>query len=180
MEATLQISTTKWSLNSNQSDVLIKARHSIIAYISGSLNKFKGSIDMHNNEVENACIEFDLDVKNQESTLKNIDSPLYINDYLDSNTFPNITFKSTSFQKISANINFLKGNLTVNNITRTVELDAQLVNITTQNGIKTAIFEISGAIKRKDFDLVANAYNHTNGISLGQDISLTANLEFVI
>ena len=180
MAATLQLNTTKWSLNSNQSDVLVKARHSIIAYISGSLNKFKGSIDMQNNEVENACIEFNLDVKNQDSTLKNIDSPLYINDYLDSNTFPNITFKSTSFQKISSNINFLKGNLTVNNITKTVELDAQLINITIQNGTKTAIFEISGLIKRKDFDLVTNAHNHTNGISLGQDITLTANLEFVI
>ena len=54
MAATLQLNTTKWSLNSNQSDVLIKARHSIIAYISGSLNKFKGSIDMQNNEVEDA------------------------------------------------------------------------------------------------------------------------------
>ncbi|NRT13488.1 YceI family protein [Flavobacterium sp. 14A] len=180
MAATLQMNTTKWSLNSNQSDVLIKARHSIIAYISGSLNKFKGSIDIHDNEVEDACVEFVLDIKNQESRLKNIDSPVYLNEYLDSNTFPNITFRSTSFQKISANINFLKGNLTVNNITKTVELDAQLVNITTQNGIRTAVFEVTGEIKRNDFNLNANAYHHTNGISLGQDISLIATLEFVI
>jgi polyisoprenoid-binding protein YceI len=40
MNASLPITATKWTIDSNQSDVLIKARHSIIAYIAGSLNKF--------------------------------------------------------------------------------------------------------------------------------------------
>jgi hypothetical protein len=31
--------TTTWTVDSNQSDVLIKMRHSIIAYIDGTVNK---------------------------------------------------------------------------------------------------------------------------------------------
>jgi polyisoprenoid-binding protein YceI len=49
----------------NQSDVLIKARHSIIAYIAGSLNKFNGHLDIYEDEIEDASVEFQLDVNNE-------------------------------------------------------------------------------------------------------------------
>jgi polyisoprenoid-binding protein YceI len=80
------ITATKWTIDSNQSDVLIKARHSIIAYIAGSLNKFNGHLDIHEDEIEDASVEFQLDV-NKGTSIKHIDS------------FPFINFKSTSFQK---------------------------------------------------------------------------------
>lgn len=180
MTTTLPINTTKWTIDSSQSDVLIKARHSIIAYIAGSSNKFKGSIDIQDNEVEDASIEFVLDLKNTQYDLEKIDSPVIISDYIDNNEFPYISFKSISFQKINHNINFLKGYLTVKDITKVVELDAELVNIDTQNGIKKAIFEVTGQIKSKDFQLAANSYTEAGGIALGPDIKLIANLEFVI
>jgi polyisoprenoid-binding protein YceI len=180
MNATLPIPTTKWTIDSNQSDVLIKARHSIIAYIAGSLNKFKGHIAIHEEEIEDASIEFELDVKNKDTRIDQIDSSLLLNDYLDIDTFPFINFKSTSFQKINKNINFLKGNLTIKNITKVVELDAELIGITTYEGKQKALFEVTGQINRKDFNLTTNSYNQTSGIALGQDIKLIANLEFAL
>jgi hypothetical protein len=33
-------------------------RHSIIAYLGGSINSFGGYIDIENNEIEDASIEF--------------------------------------------------------------------------------------------------------------------------
>jgi hypothetical protein len=62
----------------NQSDVLIKARHSIIAYIAGSLNKF-GHLDIHEDEIEDASVEFQLDVNNKGTSIKHIDSFPFIN-----------------------------------------------------------------------------------------------------
>ncbi|MGO4819858.1 MULTISPECIES: YceI family protein [unclassified Flavobacterium] len=180
MNATLPNPTIKWTIDSNQSDVLIKARHSIIAYIAGSVNKFKGHIAIHEEELEDASIEFQLDVKNTETRLDQVDTTLILNDYLDIERFPSITFKSTSFQKISKNINFLKGNLTIKNITKVIELDAELIGITTYEGKQKALFEVTGQINRKDFDLTTNAYNQTSGIALGQDIKLIANLEFAL
>jgi polyisoprenoid-binding protein YceI len=180
MNTTLPISATKWTIDSNQSDVLIKARHSIIAYIAGSINKFKGYIDIHENEIEDASIEFCLDVNNKEAKLEQMDTHLQLNDFLDINEFPYINFKSTSFQKINNNINFLKGELTINNITKIVELDAEFIGIKTYNGIEKAVFEVVGQIQRKDFKLSSNSYNHNGGIAMGQDIKLIANLEFSV
>jgi polyisoprenoid-binding protein YceI len=73
------ITATKWTIDSNQSDVLIKARHSIIAYIAGSLNKFNGHLDIHEDEIEDASVEFQLDVNNKGTSIKHIDSFPFIN-----------------------------------------------------------------------------------------------------
>lgn len=180
MNATLPLTAKKWTIDSSQSDVLIKARHSIIAYIAGSRNKFNGHLDIHEDELEDASVEFQLDINNKDTSIDRIDTNLILNDYLDIKTFPLINFKSTSFQKISKNINFLKGNLTIKNITKVVELDAELIGITTYEGRKKALFEITGQINRSDFNLTTNSYAQTAGIALGQDIKLIANLEFTI
>ena len=86
--------------------------------------------------------------------------------------------KSTSFQKINSNINFLKGNLTINNITKMVELEAVLAGIETSKGVSKAVFEIFGDINRDEFEIV-NDHNHNLGVlNIGKKINLLANIEF--
>jgi polyisoprenoid-binding protein YceI len=43
---------TEWKVNSTESDVLLRARHSIVAYMAGSVNKFKGTLWVVENKVE--------------------------------------------------------------------------------------------------------------------------------
>lgn len=171
---------TKWTIDSNQSDVLIKMRHSIIAYLAGNINKFNGYLDIENNEIKDASVEFSLDVNNKDSKLEQIDTHLKMNDLFDVNEYPIISFKSTSFEKAATNINFLKGNLTIKNITKPVELDAEFIGINAYNGDQKAAFEVTGNISRKDFGLTFNSFHQTGGLALGQDIKLIANLEFTI
>ena len=76
------------------------------------------------------------------------------------------------------NINFLKGNLTIKNITKVVELDAEFIGFNTYDGDQKAAFEITGDINRKDFGLSSNSFTQSGGIAGGQDIKLIANLEF--
>lgn len=171
---------TKWNIDSNQSDAQIKMRHSIIAYLDGSINSFGGYIDIDNNEIEDASIEFSLNVNNKANKLEQKDTHLKMNDLFDVQDYPMIRFKSTSFQKINKNINFLKGNLTIKNITKVVELDAEFIGINAYNGDKKAGFEITGKINRQDFGLTYNSYSQTSGLALGQDIKLIANLEFTV
>lgn len=171
---------THWTIDSAQSDVLIKMRHSILAYLDGSINTFNCHVDLQNNEIEDATIEFSLDVNNRESKLEQINTYLKLNDFFDVNKYPTIRFKSTSFQKVNKNINFLKGDLTIKDVTKTVELDVELVETDYYNGNKKVSFELTGDINRKDFGLAYNSFNHNSGLSTGQDIKLVANLEFSI
>jgi len=98
----------EWKIDSNESDILIKTRHSLIDYMSGSKNNFKGRVAIQNNEVKDASIEFSLKAND-----KNRNSDLKLIDFFGYNETPIIQFKSTSFQKINKNINFIKGHLTI-------------------------------------------------------------------
>ena len=69
----------KWSIDINQSDVLIRARHSIIAYLAGKANEFKGTITVKDDELQDASIDFIIDVNTKEGKLENIDTYLKLN-----------------------------------------------------------------------------------------------------
>jgi polyisoprenoid-binding protein YceI len=171
---------TTWTLDSSQSDVLIKMRHSIIAYLGGTTNKFDGYVNIEDNEIEDASVEFSLDVNNKNDSFQHVDSHMQLNDLFNVNEHPIISFKSTSFQKINDNINFFKGDLTIKDVTKVVELDAEFIGINSYNGQRKVAFEIKGDIKRQDFGLDYNAFNFNGGLALGKDIKLIANLEFSI
>ncbi len=167
-----------WAIDSNESDVLIKSRHSLIDYMDGSKNNFKGHVAIHDNELEDASIEFYLNVNNKDIQSKEKYSDLKLIDFFETDETPIIQFKSTSFQKINKNLNFLKGNLTIKNITKVVELDAEFIGIYILNGVRKASFEIIGNINRNDFGLKYNSFSNHNSYAAGTDIKLIANLEF--
>jgi polyisoprenoid-binding protein YceI len=97
---------TKWTVDSNQSDVLIKMRHSIIAYLAGSINKFNGHIDIEDNQIEDASIGIFFGWKIKMKT----EQITGLNDLFDIKEFP-IIVSSRPHSKKSIKHQFLKGNL---------------------------------------------------------------------
>ena len=164
---------TKWTIDSNQSDVLIQMKDSTITYLGGETNHFDGFVSLEENEIEDASVEFFLDSNTFSS--KNSNAGLQ-----NKNKRPLIRFKSTSFQKIKNNINFLKGYLTIKDVTKMVELDAEFIGINNYNGSKKAAFEIKGDINRNDFGLDKNFNNSKEKFGFGKNLKLVANLEFSI
>lgn len=169
---------TKWNINEEQSDVLIKMKDSTITYLGGTTNHFKGFVDLDDDGIEDASVEFSID-NNTATSQKRGKSSLQKNK-IETNKKPLIRFKSTSFQKIKNNINFFKGYLTIKDITKIVEFDAEFIGINNYNGTKKAAFEIKGSINRQDFGIDANFYNTTEHFHFGKDLKLIANLEFSI
>ena len=169
---------TKWNLNVNQSDFMVRAKNSIIAYLDSSFNQLSSSIDIVNNQLTNANLEFVLDVNNKEGKLEHIDCHLKLKDYMNLNEYPLVVFKSISYEKINDSINFVKGYLTINNITKVVELDAKIVESEYNKDSSKVLVEIIGEIKRQDFGLFSNFNVENKGLLIGYNLSLTANLEF--
>lgn len=131
-----------------------------------------------NNQLTNANLEFVLDVNKKEGKLEHIDCHLKLKDYMNLNEYPLVVFKSISYEKINDSINFVKGYLTINNITKVVELDAKIVESEYNKDSSKVLVEIIGEIKRQDFGLFSNFNVENNGLLIGYNLSLTANLEF--
>ena len=169
---------TKWNLNVNQSDFMVRAKNSIIAYMDSSFNQLSSSIDIINNQLTNANLDFVLDVNKKEGKLEHIESNLKLRDYMNLSEYPLVEFKSISYEKINNDINFVKGYLTINNITKIVELDAKIVELEITNDSSKVLIEIIGEINRQDFGLFSNSNLQNNGLLVGYNLNLTANLEF--
>ena len=172
------MTNAKWNLNVNQSDFMVRAKNSIIAYLDSSFNQLSSSIDIENNQLTNANLEFVLDVNKKEGKLEHIDSNLKLRDYMNLQEYPLVEFKSISYEKTNENINFVKGYLTVNNITKVVELDAKIVELENTSNSSKVLVEIFGEINRHDFGLFSNSNLQNNGLLIGYNLNLTANLEF--
>lgn len=172
------MSNIKWNLNVNQSDFMVRAKNSIIAYLDSSFNSLSSSIDIENNQLINANLNFVLDITNNEGKLEHIDSNSKLKDYINISQYPLVVFKSISYEKINDNINFVKGYLTINNITKVVEFDAKIVDLEKTNKYSKVLIEIIGEINRYDFGLFSNSNLENNGLLIGYNLNLTANLEF--
>jgi len=169
---------TKWTIDSDQSDVQIKMKDSTITYLGGETNHFDGYVSLEEGQIEDASLEFFLD--SNTFTSQKREESFHVKNNTASNKKPLIRFKSTSFQKIKNNINFLKGYLTIKDVTKMVELDAEFIGINNYNGSKKAAFEIKGDINRNDFGLDKDFNNSKEKFGFGKNLKLVANLEFSI
>jgi polyisoprenoid-binding protein YceI len=169
---------TKWTIDSDQSDVLIKMKDATITYLGGETNHFDGFVSFEEDQIEDASLEFFLDSNTFTSQKNCALSPIKNN--AASKKKPLIRFKSTSFQKFKNDINFLKGYLTIKDVTKMVELDAEFIGINNYDGSKKAAFEIKGDINRHDFGLDKNFNNSKEQFGFGKNLKLVANLEFSI
>jgi polyisoprenoid-binding protein YceI len=170
------------TINANQSDILLKMQHSIVAYLAGTMNKFNGKVEMKDDEVEKASFEFSLN-SNDDITITHLHSKnnkLNLSDFPDIQENPIMSFKSTSFQKVNKHINFLKGDLTIKNVTKVVEFDTEFLGIKVYDGVQKALFEVTGEINRYDFNLAPIPTTNNRIFSSGKNIKLIANLEFDI
>lgn len=173
------MTATTWNLNANQSDFMVRAKNSIIAYMDSSFHQLSSSIDIVNNQLTHANLEFVLDVNKKEGKMEHIDKHLKSNGFMNLNEFPLVVFKSISYEKINENINFVKGYLTINNITKVVELDAKIIDSEFTNTSSKVLVELFGEINRQDFGLISNANIENSGILVGYNLNVTANLEFI-
>jgi len=169
---------TKWTLDSDQSDVLIKMKDTTITYLGGETNHFEGFVSLDEDQIQDASVEFFLDSNTFTSQKREESLPLK-NETVQPKK-PLIRFKSTSFQKFKNNINFMKGYLTIKDVTKMVELDAEFIGINNYNGSKKAAFEIKGEINRNDFGLDKNFNNSKEKFGFNKNLKLVANLEFSI
>lgn len=170
----------KRRINAHQSDVLIQGNRSVITYIGGHKNQFSGYVIMDNDTIEDASVAFSLDLHSNHSKKESVQFFSKMTSLFHENEPPVMQFKSTSFQKINKNINFLKGEFTIKNVTKTLELETKFLGINNYDGCQKGAFEMSTKINRLDFDHWYNSNFQQDGISIGRDIKLVANLEFLM
>jgi polyisoprenoid-binding protein YceI len=176
--ATAPLTSTTWSIDSFHSEIHFKVKHLVITTVTGKFRNFSGSVETDNDDFNNASIAFTADVNSIDTGAEARDTHLKSPDFFDAEKYPALSFKSTSFTKKGEDY-ILKGNLTIRDITRPVELSIEYAGTTKDPfyGKTKAGFELNGKINRKDFGLVWGALTETGGAVVSDEVKLHANIQ---
>ncbi len=154
-----------------------KVKHLVISTVTGTFNKFEGSIESDSEDFDGAEASFALDVNSIDTNVADRDAHLKSDDFLNAEKYPQITFNG-KLNKVSDNNFKLVGPLTIREMTKEVELIVELGGTMVDGyGQTKAGFEISGVINRKEFGLSWSMVTEAGGVVVGDDVKLQLNIQ---
>ncbi len=174
------MATTNWVLEPSHSELQFKIKHLMISTVTGSFNKFSGSVTTEGDNLETANIKFSADVDSISTNNEQRDGHLKSSDFFDVAQYPAINFESTSLKKQSGDDYTVTGNLTMHGVTKEVSLNVEHGGVAKDpwGNVRTG-FTVSGKINRKDFGLNWNAMTEAGGVLVSEDVKIEASVQFV-
>jgi len=152
----------------------------VVSECQGSFKIFNGSVVTSEADFQNAQIDFTIDAKSINTDNEQRDAHLKSADFLDTEKYPSCIFKSTGFKKVDGKNYQLNGNFTMHGVTKPVILNVKYNGtVNDPYGNSRAGFKVTGIINRKDFGVNFGAVLDSGGAIVGDEVSLTANIECV-
>lgn len=165
-----------WTFDGAHSNLQFSVTHLMVSEVEGSFRVTEATLAVPNEDFTDASVTMTADVKSIDTDNEVRDEHLQKPDLFDTEKYPVITFKSTSFKKVSADKYSVTGGLTMHGVTKTVTLDAIATLGSNPYDNKTLVgFRVSGTVKRMDFNIA----NSSPEAMLSNDVVLKANMEFV-
>jgi polyisoprenoid-binding protein YceI len=144
-----------WKNDDAHSQLSFTVSHLGIADITGTFNDFDVTVTSLKPDFSDAAFELTAKTASIDTKVEDRDNHLKSADFFDVAKHPTLNFKSTSVKKQGKNNYKLLGNLTLNGITKPVTMDL-VYRGTVENPMnkqQTAGFQVTGTIKRSDFNL---------------------------
>lgn len=164
----------KWNLDPSHSEITFKVRHMMISNVKGSFSTFTAEMEAEDDTFKNAKVKATIQTDSISTNSADRDKHLKSEDFFNVEANPQITFETDSLN------NEITGNLTMNGITKPVQLDVEFGGINVDPyGQTKAGFSFEGKIKRSDFGLNWNAALETGGVMVSDEVKIAGELQFV-
>ncbi len=170
---------TEWKLDKSHSGISFSVRHMVISDVVGNFKDFEISLKSSKDDFSDASVESVIKVAsiNTENSMR--DNHLKADDFFNAEKYPEIKFKSTAFEKVGDNKYKITGDLTIRDVTKKVVFDAVLNGtLKTDRGLISG-WKATTIINRFDYNLKWSKTLETGGLMVGQDVTITLNLELI-
>lgn len=167
--------STHWKIDVAHAEISFKVKHMMISTVTGHFEEFDASITTDNEEFIDADFDFLAKSASINTKNKDRDNHLKSNDFFNVKEYPEITFKSKSFDG-----NRLTGDLTIRDVTKEIVLKVDFNGIAVDPyGQTKAGFEMTGEVNRKDFNLNWSTVTETGNIVVSDTVKLNIDLQFI-
>ncbi len=175
-----QAQESNWAFDAAHSNVRFAVTHMVISEVEGNFGIYDGSVTTTKDDFSDASIEFSIDVASIDTDNTKRDDHLRNEDFFDVAKYPNITFTSTSIEKVGEKELKVTGDFTMLGVTKSITLDAKYGGtIKDPWGNTKAGIKVEGSIDRTEWGLKYNSTMDTGGLMLGEEVDIVCNFELV-
>lgn len=152
----------------------------MVSWVTGSFKEFNATVETEGEEFSTAKVNFTTEVNSISTNNDQRDAHLKTGDFFDAENHPQVVFESDRLEKINDETYKLYGTLTMRGNSRKVVLNVEYGGLAQDPWGNTRIgVSVSGKISRKDFGVSFGMVTETGGVLLGDDVTISANTEFV-
>jgi polyisoprenoid-binding protein YceI len=181
--ATQEVTTpvTTWNIDPVHSHAQFKVKHMMVSNVKGEFTPISGTLKLDIADLSNSGIEASIDATTINTRDAQRDAHLKSADFFDVEKFPTLTFKSTRAAKKGDGWLAVAGDLTIHGVTRNVVLEVEGPSGPMKDpwGNTRIGFSATTRINRKDFGLTWNTVLETGGILVGDDVTITLDVQFI-
>lgn len=176
-----EVKTTTWNIDPVHSAAQFKVKHMMISNVKGEFTSVKGSLELDDRNIENSRVQAEIDAATINTREPQRDAHLKSADFFDVEKFPTLSFRSTKVSQKDDGELAVAGELTIHGVTRPVVFAVEGLSESTKDPWGKTRIGLSAATKinRKDFGLTWNAALETGGILVGEEVTITLDVQFV-
>lgn len=172
---------TTWKIDPAHSQAEFKVKHMMISNVKGSFSSLSGTLSLDETDYTHSKVEVDIPVATLSTGDPQRDGHLKSADFFDAEKFPTFTFKSTEVGRTAPGEHAVVGELTLHGVTRAVSFAVEGPSEPSKDpwGNTRIGLSATARINRKDFGLSWNAALETGGVLVGEDVTITLDIQFI-
>jgi polyisoprenoid-binding protein YceI len=169
--------TNHWAADPAHSAIGFRVRHLGITWVNGTFGQWTAELNYDPARPEAASVTARIQAATISTGNDRRDNDLRTN-YLVTDSFPDITFKSTRVERTAPDHLRVTGDLTIRGITHPAVLETDLGGVlATSRGRRTA-FSATTSVKRQDYGISLNRFMEGAQV-VGDDVRITIDVEAV-
>jgi polyisoprenoid-binding protein YceI len=179
--AALQSATTVLNIDPVHSVAEFKVKHMMISNVKGQFTNVTGLMNFDEADVTRSGIEASIEAASINTRDAQRDGHLKSADFFDVEKYPTLSFKSTRVTRTGEGELAVSGDLTIHGVTREVVFAVEGPTPPAKDpwGNTRVGLSASTKINRKHYGLTWNTTLETGGILVGDEVTITLDMQFV-
>ena len=177
----LVASAATWNIDPDHSNVGFTVKHLMVSNVRGNFQKHTGVVDINDKDITKSKVEVTIDTASISTGVQKRDDHLKSADFFEVAKYPAMTFASKMVAKAGKDKLKVTGDLTLHGITKEVVLNVAPLSKESKDpwGNIRRGTTATTTINRKDFGLTWNKALETGGVLVGEEITITLEVEMI-
>jgi polyisoprenoid-binding protein YceI len=168
-----------WKADTAHSSVAFEVKHMMIATVRGHFSSFDGALEA-DDDPERSHASGWVDAASIDTGNADRDAHLRSPEFFDVERYPRITFDSTRIDWVEAGTYRVRGDLTIKDVTREVEVEATVQGAGEDPwGTERVGIAIRGSINRTEFGLTWQQALASGGLLVGEEVRILVDVSAV-